>query len=174
MNSTIKRNECQIHCLQSMSESIGTFGVLRQRLNRLKRIVKRRWRYIINWCCGVKRAKGQASCNEAKDTTVVTLRPGDLVRVRSRQKIQDTLDNWNQLRGCSFMKEMWPYCGTTQRIFKRVEKFLDERDYLLKHCTGIVLLEGMICEGTKDFGPCDRSCFFFWKEEWLEKLDEGS
>jgi hypothetical protein len=28
------------------------------------------------------------------------------------------------------MEEMWPFCGTTQKVFKRVEKFLDERDYL--------------------------------------------
>ena len=71
------------------------------------------------------------------------------------------------------MEEMWPYCGTTQKVFKRVEKFLDERDYLLKKCRGIVILEGIFCEGTKDFGQCDRSCFFFWREEWLEKIDNG-
>jgi hypothetical protein len=29
-----------------------------------------------------------------------------------------------------------------------------------------------MCQGTKDFGRCDRSCFFFWREEWLEKLGE--
>jgi hypothetical protein len=68
------------------------------------------------------------------------------------------------------MEEMWCHCGTTQRVYKRVEKFMDERDYLVKRCKGIVILEGVMCEGTKDFGPCDRSCFYFWREEWLEKL----
>jgi len=28
------------------------------------------------------------------------------------------------------------------------------------------------CQGTPDLGRCDRSCFYFWREEWLEKLDE--
>ena len=57
------------------------------------------------------------------------LQPGDLVRVRSKEDIRATLDHWNQRRGCAFLDEMWPYCGTQQRVFKRVERFLDERDY---------------------------------------------
>jgi hypothetical protein len=52
-----------------------------------------------------------------------------------------------------------------------VEKFLDERDYLMKKCKGMVTLDGVLCEGTIDFGACDRGCFFFWREEWLEKLE---
>jgi hypothetical protein len=51
-----------------------------------------------------------------------------------------------------------------------MEKFLDERDYRVKKCKGIILLEGAICGGTAYFGRCDRACFFFWREEWLEKL----
>ena len=97
------------------------------------------------------------------------LKPGDLVQVKSKAEIQATLNRWNQLKRCAFMEEMGPYCGTTQRVFKRVEKFLDERDYLMKKCKGIIILEGVYCEGTRDFGACDRSCFFFWREEWLKK-----
>jgi hypothetical protein len=28
--------------------------------------------------------------------------------------------------------------------------------------------------GTPDYGRCDRACFYFWREEWLEKLDSGT
>lgn len=69
------------------------------------------------------------------------------------------------------MPEMEQFCGSTQRIFKRVEKFLDERDYLMKKATGLYILDGVLCSGTIDFGPCDRSCFFFWRTEWLERID---
>ncbi|NOZ61327.1 MAG: hypothetical protein GXO74_06565 [Calditrichaeota bacterium] len=100
------------------------------------------------------------------------LQQGDLVKVLAEEEIRITLDQKNQLKGCVFMDGMWDYCGTTQRVFKRVEKFMDERDYLMKKSNGIVLLEGAICNGTKAFGPCDRSCFFFWREEWLEKVEE--
>jgi len=48
-----------------------------------------------------------------------------------------------------------------------VQRFLDERDYRVKKARGIVLLEGLTCEGTRDYGPCDRNCYYFWREEWL-------
>jgi hypothetical protein len=51
-----------------------------------------------------------------------------------------------------------------------VERFVDERDYRVKKASGVVLLEGSLCQGTELYGPCDRSCFFFWREEWLEKV----
>ena len=101
----------------------------------------------------------------------VRLEAGDLVRVRSREEIEATLDRWHALKGCGFLGEMAGYCGTTQRVLKRVERFIDERDYRLKQASGIVLLEGAICSGTGATGRCDRACFFFWREEWLEKLD---
>lgn len=152
-----------------MSEKLSALQVLLQRRNRLKRIAKRRYNYLLNLFSDITRGpvpKVNISATAAKD---MPLQPGDTVRVRSKDEIRATLDRWNQLKKCSFMEEMWVYCGTTQRVFKRVRKFLDERDYLVKKCKGIVALDGVFCEGTKDFGPCDRSCYFFWREEWLEK-----
>jgi len=99
------------------------------------------------------------------------LQPGDAVSVLSKEEIQKTLNHWNGLKGCAFMEEMWVYCGTTQRVLKRVNSFLDERDYKMKKCKGIVILDGVMCNGTKDFGKCDRSCFFFWRDEWLKKVE---
>ena len=46
-----------------------------------------------------------------------------------------------------------------------------EPDRDLATAQGIILLDGVMCQGTADFGSCDRSCFFFWREEWLEKID---
>jgi hypothetical protein len=149
---------------------MGSVEALCQRPKRIRRILKRRWIYLINWLSELKKTSDESLGMPKETAKVSLLQPGDFVRVRSKHEIKSTLDKWNQLKKCSFMEEMWLYCGTTQRVFKRVEKFLDERDYLLKKCKGIVILEGAFCEGTKDFGPCDRSCFFFWREEWLEKI----
>jgi hypothetical protein len=99
------------------------------------------------------------------------LEAGDMVKVKSWKEIKGTLDRWNELKGCSFMEEMLPYCGTRQRVFKKVRRFLDERDYRIKKCKGMVILDGVFCRGTIDFGSCDRTCFFFWREEWLEKIE---
>lgn len=107
----------------------------------------------------------------ATNSTTTSLKAGDLVRVRSREEIEATLSEWKELKGCMFMLEMWQYCGTTQRVLKPVERFVDERDLRVKKCKGIVLLEGVICQGTAYSEGCDHSCFFFWREEWLEKID---
>jgi hypothetical protein len=162
---------CQIHCVRQMSEPIGTVEVLWQRRNRLRRIIKRRWHYLINLFAGIIKTKKIISKNKVKSSPLNVLQPGDNVRVRSREEIQATLNYWNQLKGCSFMEEMSPYCNTKQRVLKRIEKFLDERDYLMKKTRGVVILDGIFCKGTKDFGACDRTCFYFWREEWLEKVN---
>ncbi len=103
----------------------------------------------------------------------VRLEAGDLVRVRTKAEIESTLGRWRALKGCAFLPEMEAYCGTTQHVFKRVERFIDERDFRLKKASGVVLLENLICSGTGATGRCDRACFFFWREEWLEKLVGG-
>lgn len=98
------------------------------------------------------------------------IKAGDLVQVRSKNDIKATLNAWNEYKGCAFIDDMWDYCGSTQRVFKKVQNFVDERDYKMKRVKGIYLLENVFCQGTKVMGRCDRSCFFFWREEWLEKL----
>jgi hypothetical protein len=98
------------------------------------------------------------------------LKTGDVVRVRSLEEIQATLDRWQELRGCAFLEYMGTYCGTTQRVMQPMERFLDERDYKVKKVKGVVILENVICRGTPVFGRCDRCCHLFWREEWLEKI----
>ncbi len=133
-------------------------------------MAKRRWRYLVNFSTAFLKGKKRGTSSFSGTGNQSKLMAGDLVRVRSRSEIEATLSHWNALKGCGMMEEMWEYCGTTHRVMKRVERFLDERDYLMKKTQGIIILENVICNGTVDFGPCDRSCFFFWREEWLEKL----
>jgi hypothetical protein len=97
---------------------------------------------------------------------------GDLVRVRSREEVISTLDPFQELKGCAFLPDMYQYCGSQQRVLKSMRYFLDERDYKLKKVHGVILLENVICNGTPAFGTCDRCCFLFWREEWLEKHTE--
>lgn len=97
------------------------------------------------------------------------LAAGDWVRVRSRAEIQAMLDPFKETRGCAFLEDMYKYCDTRQRVLKSMERFLDERDYQVKKVRGVILLENVICNGTPAFGKCDRCCFLFWREEWLEK-----
>ena len=104
---------------------------------------------------------------------VVPFKKGELVNVRSRDEIDSTLDPFKELKGCAFLPEMYQYCGTQQRVLKSMQHFMDERDYKLKKVRGVILLENVICNGTPTFGACDRCCFLFWREEWLEKITQA-
>ena len=99
-----------------------------------------------------------------------TLKPGDIVRVRPFYEIQRTLDKKGFYKGMLFIDEMVRYCGKTYKVFKRVDKVFMHRDKKMQKCRDVVLLEGVLCHG---YGPeidCDRTCFFFWKDQWLEKI----
>ena len=167
-------SKCQIFSLPQVSLPVGITRRLWQFRNRIKRIAKRRLTYLKNVLLTDKPVTKTISESPATIPIVDRLRPGEAVRIRSRNEIQATLNHWNQLKGCAFMEEMWPYCNSQQRVLKTVENFLDERDYIAKRCKGIVVLEGVLCEGTRDFGKCDRACHFFWREEWLERIESVS
>lgn len=164
-----KRAEvCQLHCWGMRHPQPGMRFSLRQRFNRLKRILKRRRTYLRNYFREI--VYGQKTAVTTPLGPHVPMQKGDIVTIRSREEIQETLNRWNQLHGCAFTEEMWPYCGSVHEIYKRVEHFLDERDHIMKRSKRLVVLKNLYCEGTIDFGPCHRACFFFWREEWLKKI----
>jgi hypothetical protein len=171
-NRQPSEKSCQIYSVPAMGPAVPMREALWQKRNRLKRILKRRFNYLRNLMAEVTRTPPVENTGREYLAPAIDFEPGDLVMVLPYEQIKRTLNRWNQLKGCSFMEEMRRYCGTRQRIYKKVERFLDERDYLIKKSSGIVLLENVFCEGTKDFGPCDRSCFFFWRTDWLEKITE--
>jgi hypothetical protein len=178
----MESNNCQLPCLQLLSEghaevpplSLGRRLklIIRRRLSpRQERAFKKHSNDMIAWIRDLTRNSKRPSALATRPTSGAGLKSGDSVRVRSEEEIQATLNYWRQLKGCTFMPEMQPFCGTVQRVLKPMERFVDERDLRAKKCTGIILLEGVMCQGTSGFGQCDRSCFFFWREEWLEKIE---
>lgn len=178
--TTSDERACQVHSVPRMGipsrEPVGD-GSLRTRLRlTLKRTLgaraKRRLKTLFDsWMQKLPASKRTAGADASSQTAAIPLKAGDLVRVRAREEIEPMLDSWNEMKGCGFMEDMWPYCGTIQRVFKQVERFVDERDYRVHKVQGLVLLQDAICQGTKLYGKCDRSCFFFWREEWLEKIE---
>ena len=175
-------NGCQIPNLPDIAEGKAEFEP-QPFIMRVKRDFARPWNYYVKkylkralmlmnrWYFKFKN-KENDSIKEEK-SIIVPLNAGDWVRVRSLEEIQSTLSTFKELKGCAFLEDMTQYCGTKQRVFKVMERFLDERDYQVKKVKGIVLLEGVFCQGTPVFGRCDRSCLSFWREEWLEKIVES-
>jgi hypothetical protein len=174
---------CQIPCLPRLAEGFADIG--RQPLDkRIKRSLAKVWNnsvkkvmkkvyYSLNPRLARFAKKKNSEVLNMTQVTIGILKPGDMVRVRSHEEIQATLDPWKELKGCAFLEYMGEYCGTSQRVLQSMERFLDERDYKVKKARGIILLEGVICRGTPVFGRCDRCCYLFWREEWLEKIESA-
>jgi hypothetical protein len=99
------------------------------------------------------------------------LRPGELVRVKSREEIIATLDTSNHNRGLSFDPEMLKYCGRQARVLRRVERIIDERTgRMLRLRRPCIVLEGVICAG--DYHRCcPRADYPYWREVWLERVE---
>lgn len=103
-----------------------------------------------------------------------SLRPGDIVRVKSYDEIRATLNEGSALDGLPFMPEMRPFCGGTYRVHRRIEKIND-----MRHKTGLrrmhaaVTLTDVRCCGASH-GGCQADCQILWKEAWLEGLPRRS
>lgn len=167
---------CQLPCVPKFSSGIVN-AAEQSPIRRVKRLLAVPWNYYgkkwlkkayytsIRW-----RGDSPVQVNARDLAPEAPFIKGDSVRVRSYEEILSTLDPFKELKGCAFLPDMAQYCGTEQRVLKAMQIFLDERDYKVKKVRGVILLENVICNGTPAFGPCDRCCFLFWREEWLEKI----
>jgi hypothetical protein len=103
----------------------------------------------------------------------LSLQPGDWVKVRSKDEIYTTLNERKNFEGCLFIDEMKALCGKKFRVMKNVRSIFDERKLRMVKCRNMVLLEDAFCHGSWPFNNCDRCCYYFWKEAWLEKIDKS-
>jgi hypothetical protein len=108
-------------------------------------------------------------------TEVLDLQPGELVQVRSREEIMDTLnEGGNRNRGLSFDVEMVPFCGRTFRVLRRVEQIVNEKTgKLIRMPTACIILEGVACGGclSRNRMFCPRSIYPYWHEIWLRRAE---
>ncbi len=103
-------------------------------------------------------------------TATLDLKPGELVRVRSKNEIMATLNERMENRGLGFEEEMARYCGTVTRVQSVVERCVDERTgELLTMKTPCVTLEDVVCQGLHSLN-CPREFVPFWREIWLERV----
>ena len=100
---------------------------------------------------------------------------GDEVVVRGPAEILATLDVDGSLDGLPFMPEMVLYCGSRQRVARRIEKACVEGDPKLERrfaARAVVVLEIERCSGDSHDG-CKRSCTVLWKDRWLQGPEAG-
>ena len=106
-------------------------------------------------------------------TVRTDLQPGDVVRVRSKDEIASTLNADLLNRGMGFDAEMGRFCGHVGRVERRVDRIIDERTgRMLQMRNPCIVLENVVCEGAYNVS-CPRAITPYWREIWLEKIDDG-
>jgi hypothetical protein len=101
----------------------------------------------------------------------LNLQPGELVQVKSKEEIVQTLDEGNANRGLKFDVEMLKYCGQRARVLRRVEQIIDEKTGKMMHFSNAcIVLEGVTCQSTY-YGFCPRGIYPYWREIWLKRVE---
>ena len=103
-------------------------------------------------------------------TELLDLKPGELVRIKSREEIMATLDTNLLNRGMGFDAEMSRFCGRTARVKARATRCVDERTgRMLTMKNPCIILEDIVCEGAFK-ANCPREFVCWWREIWLERV----
>lgn len=120
---------------------------------------------------------GPRTATEIKTVSIeeesLRLRPGELVEVKSVEEILNTLDSNRKHRGLLWMTGMRKFCGKRYRVLKNVEKIVLESNGEVRKMTNTVILDGVMCDGV-EFCGCDRSCFHFWRQAWLKRVEQDA
>ena len=99
--------------------------------------------------------------------------PGELVRIKSRPEIEQTLNTRRMNRGLSFDEEMSAQCGRVARVRRSVTRIIDEETGVMRQMGNpCITLEGVFCEAaySRDRLLCPRSIPPYWREIWLERV----
>ena len=103
-------------------------------------------------------------------TGYLDLQPGEMVRIKTKEQIEQTLNENRFNRGMSFDEELTRYCGRTARVQARVTKCLDEKTgKMLTMKNPCIVLEDVVCGGVYS-ASCPRQFMAFWREIWLERV----
>src|SRR5882672_340791 len=100
----------------------------------------------------------------------LALRPGELVRVKSKNSIRQTLDYRNKNRGLSFDLDMVRFCGGVYHVKAVLTRVVVESTGVLKELkVPCIVLDGVNATGEyRRFNPEDE--YIFWREIWLERV----
>ena len=157
------------------SGNVGLLAVLRALLvglfNRLQglstRVLPRRLRF----CDGLRWGFVKGSLTKTP-TGHTDLQPGELVRIKPKAEIMATLTKDLRNRGLGFEEEMARHCGREARVLRRVDRCIEESTGRLLHMKNpCIVLEDIVCEGAYN-ANCPRSIYAFWREIWLERVEE--
>jgi len=99
------------------------------------------------------------------------LKPGELVRIKTRAEVAETLDAAGKNRGLYFgNEEAARHCGKTYSVLTRIDRMILEDCGKMRGINNTVLLRGTECSG-QCFRGCARGGYPMWREAWLERVE---
>jgi hypothetical protein len=110
------------------------------------------------------------------------LKPGEVVRVKSRDQIVETLDLNRRNRGMGICYEMTRCCGDEAEVRYRVDRIIDEQTGTMRELTDTVTLQnvrhdetlGEECLCYNQLGDCPRGELMYWREIWLQRVNRSA
>jgi len=113
---------------------------------------------------------------EPTPTLRLDLKPGERVRVKSKEDIVKTLHTRGENRGLYFDVEMSRYCGSVVTVRASVTKIIDEATGRMRNMKQpCIALEGAICKS--EYSDCRLMCPrefpSYWREIWLERVQDA-
>ncbi len=107
----------------------------------------------------------------APPSVPLNLQPGDLVEVKSKEEIFETLDERDRTRGLRFDSELLKYCGRRGRVSHRVDRIINEKTgTMIPIKSDAIIIEEFFCTG--DYHrACPRSVYAWWRESWLRRVE---
>jgi hypothetical protein len=98
-----------------------------------------------------------------------------LVRIKSKEEIERTVDDYGEDRGLFFdAEEMAPFCGQVVGIHRSVTRIVEEStckmNLMKQPC---IMLEGVVSRAEYESCRlnCPRAIPSHWREIWLERVE---
>jgi hypothetical protein len=106
--------------------------------------------------------------NSSTPVESLNLQAGELVEIKSMEKINETLTPTGHNRGLYFSPDLSLLCGKQRRVERRIDKMIMDGSGEMRKLHNTVYLEGGFCGCAHvAFGGCGRCEFSYWREIWL-------
>jgi hypothetical protein len=136
------------------------------------------WQRLRRATAGDRWLRGSRSRTPAAS---LDLKPGDVVRVKSRDQVVETLDRKRRNRGMGICYEVTRCCGGEAEVRTRVDRIIEENTGKMRELQDTVTLRNLrgnptLCDEClcyDELGDCPRGELMFWREIWLERAKEG-
>lgn len=116
--------------------------------------------------------------NDRTPTATLDLKPGEIVRIKSRDQIVETLGRNGRNRGMGICYEMSRCCNGEAEVRMQVDRIIEEKSGRMRELTNTVMLRNLrgnptLCEEClcyNEIGDCPRGELMYWREIWLERV----